>query len=425
MHFYTSININYLPKARILAKSIKKYCPGSKFSLVFSDVLPDSIEPEKEPFDEIVTILELGLPVENLDLWIYQHTVVELCTAVKGQALLKFLEEGSDKVVYLDPDIAVFDDLDCLNKLMDKYDIILTPHVTIPEDDELGIWDNEICALKHGTFNFGFYAVKNSNNGLAFTHWWRDRLISYCHDNIPEGLFTDQRWGDLAPCLFEGVYIWKDAGCNVATWNISNRIITKDNNNIFFVNGSKLKFYHFSGFDSGSQATMLDRYSHGNSALYELRKWYIDRQKEEEQNIYEKYPSKYNFYDNGIAVERDERVLFRNRLDIINFFEGTNPYIVNQERSYYYWYRDETNQLKTIEQLLEEAKKTLEISEDNTKIQSKQIKTLQQSFDDTKNTLVIAEEKIKSQNKQIELLNGKLEKVYNSKIGWLIDKIIR
>ncbi len=26
MHFYTSVNINYLPKARILAESVKKYC---------------------------------------------------------------------------------------------------------------------------------------------------------------------------------------------------------------------------------------------------------------------------------------------------------------------------------------------------------------------------------------------------------------
>lgn len=396
MHFYTSININYLPKARILAKSIRKYCPESKISLVFSDILPDTVDPNKEPFDEIITISELGLPVGNLELWIYEHTVVELCTAVKGQALLKFLEEGSDKVVYLDPDIAVFDDLECLDRLLDEHDIIFTPHVTIPEDNDQGIWDNEVCALKHGTFNFGFYAVKNGDNGLAFARWWRDRLIDYCYDNIPEGIFTDQRWGDLAPCLFDGVYVWKDTGCNVATWNISNRKIVRDDD-VFFANGSKLKFYHFSGFDSGSQATMLDRYSQGNTALYELRKWYIERQEEEEQAKYEKYPSKYNFYDNGMAVTWEERVLFRNRLDIIEFFKETNPYIVKQERSYYYWYRDETNHLKTTEKLYEVA-----VTE-----------------------LKIAEEKLKSHSNEIELLNMKLQKVNNSKFGWLINKIIK
>ena len=114
MHFYTSININYLPKARVLAKTIKKHCPDSKFTLVFSDVMPEEIDVAKEPFDEIVSVLELGIPVDNIYLWIYEHSVEELCTAVKGQALVNFLESGTDDVVYLDPDIAFFQDLKCL-----------------------------------------------------------------------------------------------------------------------------------------------------------------------------------------------------------------------------------------------------------------------------------------------------------------------
>ena len=47
MHFYTSININYLPKARALARSVKRYCPDAWFSLVFSDQWPADIDPEK------------------------------------------------------------------------------------------------------------------------------------------------------------------------------------------------------------------------------------------------------------------------------------------------------------------------------------------------------------------------------------------
>lgn len=383
MHFYTSVNINYLPKARILAKTVREYCPNSKFSLVFSDAIPEEIIPDKEPFDEIVTIYDLGIPVENIDLWIYEHSVVELCTAVKGQALVKFLEEGSEKVVYLDPDIAVFQDLDCLSELLDKHDVVLTPHVTIPEKTIEGIKDNELCALKHGTFNFGFYAAKNSENGLKFARWWRDRLVDFCFDNIPEGIFTDQKWGDLVPCMFDGVYIWKDPGCNVATWNISNRMITKDEEGHYFVNGSPLKFYHFSGFDSGSQATMLERYSGGNEALYELRMWYIERQKQEEQERYENYPSKFNFYDNGEVITKDERIMFRNRLDILNYFGNTNPYVTQQERSYYYWYRDKNNHLKKPEEIIKELE--IELAE----------------------------------------TNNALNKIYSSKIGWLIKKIVK
>lgn len=383
MHFYTSININYLPKARILAKSVKKFCPDSKFSLVFSDVMPQEIDPQKEPFDEIITIDNLGLPVSNLNFWIYEHTVVELCTAVKGQALVKFLDSGSDKVVYLDPDIAVFQPLDILDKLLDQNDIILTPHITCPEKSIHGVKDNEMSALKHGAFNFGFYAVRNTENGRNFAHWWRDRLADFCYDQIPDGLFTDQKWGDLVPGLFDGVYIWKDPGCNVATWNISNRKITKDTEGKYFVNGQPLKFYHFSGFDSGSQAMMLDKYSDGNLALYELRKWYIDRQEQEEQKVYEKYPSKYNYYDNGELVKSEERILLRNRLDVIDYFKDTDPYITNQNKSYYLWYRDKSNHARTDKDLSEELKIKL------------------------------------------ERLESQLARIYQSKFGWLVKKIVQ
>lgn len=340
MHFYTSVNINYLPKARILAKSVKKFCPNSKFSLVFSDCLPKEIIVKEEPFDEIVTIHDLAIPVKNLELWIFEHTVVELCTAVKGQALVKFLEEGSEKVVYLDPDIAVFNDLHELDEALDCHDIILTPHVTIPEENKTDIANNEICALKHGAYNFGFYAVKKSKNGLDFARWWRDRLVEFCFDDIPNGIFTDQKWGDLVPCMFNGVYITRDVGYNVSTWNISHRIMGKKNG-IYMVNNVPLKFYHFSGFDSGDQESMLNIYSGGNKYLYELREWYIKRMKEEEQDKYGCYPSKYNFYDDGTKIEKIERRIIKDRLDVEKYFETTNPYVVKQEKSYFHWFRNE------------------------------------------------------------------------------------
>lgn len=357
MHFYTSVNINYLPKARILARSVKENCKDARFSLVFSDAMPPEIHVEDEPFDEIVSIDDLGIPVDNLDLWIFEHTVVELCTAVKGQALVKFLEEGSEKVVYLDPDIVVYNDLQELDELLDKHDIILTPHVTIPEENNVDVANNEICALKHGAYNFGFYAVKNSNNGLSFARWWRDRLVDFCFDDIPNGIFTDQKWGDLVPCMFDGVYITRDVGYNVSTWNITHRIVGKNQDGLYTVNGTLLKFYHFSGFDSGAQENMLNYYAGGNKYLYELREWYIKRMEEEEQDKYGSYPSKYNFYDNGEQIRVEERKLLHVRMDVRDYFKAVNPYQVKQSKSYYSWYRNEIgldSDIKSKEELLTE-----------------------------------------------------------------------
>ena len=244
MTFFTSINNCYLPKARVLAKSLKNFMPDSYIILILSDKLPDGIIIENEPFDEIITIEQLGIPVENLNMWIFRHSVIELCTAVKGQALYNLLEKY-DKVVYFDPDIVIFDKLDVLENLLDQYDIIYTPHLTVPENNDRDIFINEISSLKHGIYNFGFFAVKSTENGRLYAKWYRDRLLKYCRDDKANGLFTDQRWGDLGPSLFNNLYIWKHPGANVCVWNLSHRIVTRIDKK-YFVNGEPLIFYHFS-----------------------------------------------------------------------------------------------------------------------------------------------------------------------------------
>lgn len=340
MHFYTSINNNYFAKARVLAKSVKKYNPSAKFTLILADQLIDKIDIHNEPFDEILTLQELGFKDINLNLWTYIHTVVELCTAIKGQALVKFLEEGSGKVIYLDPDIVVFKELGQLDSLLNDHDIILTPHQTAPEHNKMDVMNNEICSLKHGTYNFGFFAVNNSENGIKFARWWRDRLLDFCFDDIPNGLFTDQKWGDLVPALFNGVHILRCPSYNVSTWNLTNRKVSCEDGQ-YLVNGIPLNFYHFSGFDSGAQEQMLNLYGEKNEALFSLRQWYIKKQEEEGQSKFCKISSIYDFYSNGKKIRKEERALLRDRADVYEYFKEINPYIVDQEKSFCKWVENE------------------------------------------------------------------------------------
>ena len=81
---FTSIAANYLPKARVLARSVKQVAPDAQFFLMLVDSTPHDFDLDAEPFDALITIDELGL--ENPIAWAFTHTVVELCTAVKGRA---------------------------------------------------------------------------------------------------------------------------------------------------------------------------------------------------------------------------------------------------------------------------------------------------------------------------------------------------
>lgn len=359
MHFFTSISQNYLPKARVLAKSVKKYCKDSYFSLVLSDDMPERFDLAKEPFDELVHISKLNIPVKNLEQWIFGHDVVEICTAVKGQAMLNFLRAGrSDKVVYLDPDTVVFDDLSELESLLDEHDVVLTPHITKPEAETKAIWDNEVACLMHGIFNLGFLAVRKSDRGLAFVTWWRDRLRDFCMKDIPHGIFTDQSWVDLAPVLFDGIYILRKPNYNVATWNINRRQVTEQDGK-YFVDGLPLQFYHFSGFDSGGQEVMLKRYGHDNPALYQLREWYIQAMDANGQQELGRKEIAYARYDNGEVIRREHRLVMRTDAGVQKQFP--HPFRTSGKNTFYQWINLPENKYRGMEderdariQLLEE-----------------------------------------------------------------------
>src|ERR1039457_2397753 len=208
VYAFTSFTYSYLPKAMVLAETLKRFNPSWHLTAVISDRCPKELEGfDLSPFfDRVITIEELDLPPS----WIFKHDIVELCTAVKGPMLHKLLSEGAEKVIYFDPDIAVFNNLHYLDELLDNHSIILTPHQLEPEATTHAIKDNEICSLKHGVYNLGFIGVSNNGIGLAFSRWWRDRLLQFCYNDIPSGLFTDQKWCDLIPCFFDRVGIVKD-----------------------------------------------------------------------------------------------------------------------------------------------------------------------------------------------------------------------
>lgn len=333
IHAYTSITTNYLPKARVLGQSIQKHHPDVKFHLVLSDDLPEGFDLANEPFESV--ILAESLPIEDPDKFFFVHSVVELCTAVKGMALEHIFEQhNADIVFYFDPDMAIFSPLDRLvNELQDN-SILLTPHQTEPEQTDQAIVDNELCSLRYGVFNLGFVGVKNDADGRRFSGWWRDRLLKYCQDNIPRGLFTDQKWVNLAPCYFDNLKVLRAPVYNVATWNLTHRYATGSSIEDVHINGEPLCFYHFSGFDSGGQEYMLNKYGKHSPILFDLREWYIQECDKNGQETLGKVPCKYGFYADGTKIANHERVIYRDQLELHERF--ANPFS-SDENSFQKW----------------------------------------------------------------------------------------
>lgn len=334
---FTSITSNYIPKARVLAGSVKRHLPSARFTLLISDALPSSFNLDSEPFDQVLGLQDLEIP--DLWPWVFQHSLVELSTAVKGFAMLRLLSQPDcSAVLYFDPDIVALAPLDSLLERFQTASILLTPHLTEPEVSMEGIADNELCALQHGVYNLGFLGVKPSSEGMRFAKWWRDRLMHFCYDDIPGGMFTDQRWVDLVPAYFDDIAILRDPVFNVCTWNLNHRKVEGDLRTGLKVNGRPIVFYHFSGLDSGAQHAMLRKYGSEMPALFDLREWYLAECDRLGQKTYAEIPWAFGTFDNSQPITPQHRKCYREREDLRRAFP--NPFEATEiDRSYFHWFQ--------------------------------------------------------------------------------------
>ena len=335
VHLFTSITANYLPKARVLAHSAKRQGLNIRFHVVLCDDYPKEEERQAEPFDSIIDVRELPFP--DLEPWLFGHTVVEMCTAVKAMGFLEIARRfNAEKIFFFDPDMVILGGLEILIERLNRHSILLTPHQTQPEQSMDAVIDNEIGSLKYGVFNLGFLGVRTSNEGLRFLNWWAERLRYFCHDDIAGGLFTDQRWIDLAPAFFEDIEILREPIYNVATWNLTHRRAGGSLEHGITINDRPLSFYHFSGFDGGAQEVMLKKYAAKDSVLFEFRRWYVAECQRMGQEQLGSLLCRYHSFDNGEPITRMQRILYRSRLDLRQTFP--HPF-QTADHSYYRWYQ--------------------------------------------------------------------------------------
>jgi hypothetical protein len=345
IYVFTSAATNYLPKVRLLAESVKRFHPDVHMCFALADQKPSRLNVEEEPFDEVIAVEELDVP--GIRAWIFSHTLVELATAIKPFVLRQLLARPDcEGVLFFDPDIVLFSRLDDMLSEFTNANIILTPHLSRPEEENNidAIMDNEICALRHGIFNLGFIGVRNTEEGRRFTNWWLHRVYHFCRAATQEGLFTDQKWIDFVPVFFEKVTILKAPRFNVASWNLTTRKFTGSLSKGFKVDGEPLGFYHFTGFDSGAHRIMSAKNAPMNRAVQSLVRWY---EKQQRNNRARNTRWAYSTFSNGEPITDMHRLVYRTRRDLREAF--SDPFECKQTRghpngtaqSYYDWLRQQ------------------------------------------------------------------------------------
>ena len=255
---FTICCFNYLHYALNCRESFLKHNKDYEFVIFIMDwCSEENVLKKLEELNEIGVDIRSFLEVHNgieyypIEDMISRYNVLEVNTAIKPFCVEYFFNKGYEKVIYIDPDIQFYSRIEKIDNNLEKFSIILTPHMMSPYPDD-GKDQNCQVIMMAGMNNCGFIAFRNSDDARKAVNFWEGKLEDRCYSDVGKGLFTDQRWTDWFPYIFDNVLILKDYGHNMAYWNLHEREVKKKNNE-WYVNNDKLVFFHFSGLKKESQ----------------------------------------------------------------------------------------------------------------------------------------------------------------------------
>lgn len=326
---FTIVAKNYIGLALILEKSIHKYAPEKDFYIIVADNKDDITDNLPENILIAKDILDI-----NEEIWndmSFKYNLTEFCTSIKPFVFLYLIDKlNYNKVVYLDPDILFFGNINKIFEELDNTSVILTPHInSFPQKGETDAPESDWMTC--GIFNLGFCAIRNTNYSLKFLDWWKLRLIDYCYNERSKGQFTDQKWIDFLPALLPSseIKISRELGWNLAPWNFYERRIEKKENKILvkYRNSEdspeyQLLFVHFSGYDykklingeiTQQNIQKLNKYS-DLDLIFEI----YSKEIRENVNIFNLYINleySYNTFTNGEKITNIHRRLYKGLRD--------------------------------------------------------------------------------------------------------------
>lgn len=321
---FTIVSKNYWSLARTLMQSLAANQPGWERHVLLADRPADPALPDDGLFTTSL-VEDLDLPKKKS--FLFRYTVLELNTAVKPWMFGHLRKQGYQRIIYLDPDILVLKPLQDVERLLEQgASAVVTPHLTAPLEDNCR--PSELDIMRSGSYNLGFLALGNTEQSDRIIRWWQQKLEYNCVVDLERGLFTDQKWMELIPGMFEGVSILRKPGYNAAYWNLAHRKITSVDGE-WLSNGEPLRFFHFSGFNPeqpGPFSKHQDRFTLNTiGQCKELTMQYAGLLLKNGYKTYKSLAYAFNCFDDGTAIPEAIRVAYRENPSLQHLV-GDNPF---------------------------------------------------------------------------------------------------
>lgn len=214
---FTITTQSHLFKSLALKESLNKF--GYELDILNIDYLSDGL---KTNFEVIFKK--------------YKNNYDKIRWALKPIYAKFLLDSGFERVIYIDNDVFFFSTPREIFEKLHIYSMLLSPHFYSSDPKMNQNWFE--ANYRVGLYNAGFFGV--NQNSVNILSWWADCCMYNLKKSFWRGLFDDQKYLDLAPIIFDNVYIEKNTGYNLAGWNQEYRL-----NKLGSANLDSVVFVHF------------------------------------------------------------------------------------------------------------------------------------------------------------------------------------
>lgn len=241
--FSTIITANYFPKALALFRSLQQFDEKVQLQVLIADnkeVTGSYIIPEAISLLPANRLSGYSL-VNDLYKKYAHYDMDSFRWSLKSLFVSWLLENGFEKVMYIDCDMFFVNPYDFLFAELDHSAILLTPNWT--NSDPLKDKDSFFSLFTSGLFSAGFFGA--NKGALPALSWWAQACHFMMGEHIQQGIRADQKYLDVFPVIFEDTCIIRHRGCNIGAWNIEESKREKVNGEVLINGKFPVIFIHF------------------------------------------------------------------------------------------------------------------------------------------------------------------------------------
>jgi len=243
--FCTLFDKNYLLKGLALHRSLLKHCSDFKlWILCMDDESYEFLSKLNLTNTELLKLEDFEDP-ELLKVK-PDRKKSEYCWTCTSSLLLYLFKNKPelDILAYLDADLFFYDSPLAIYNEFGNDSVMIIPHHFSPDQ----VWREK----KSGKYNVSMLIFRNDPNSLQILNWWRRKCLDWCFDYLDNGRLGDQMYLDDWLERFKRVYVLRNEGANVGSWNIKKYKLIHNGKKIVVRDRQTEKdwdliFYHFHG----------------------------------------------------------------------------------------------------------------------------------------------------------------------------------